>query len=360
MHLDVCRHFFSIDFVKRYLDLLAMHRMNMFHWHLTEDQGWRIEIKAFPKLTEIGAWRTEKDGSRYGGFYTRDAVREVVEYAASLGITVVPEIELPGHALAALSAYPEYSCTGGPFQVANSWGVFDDVYCAGKDATFDFLFKIFDEIIELFPGEFIHIGGDECPKTRWKGCPDCQARIKAEGLADEHELQSWFISKVGRYLESKGKRIIGWDEILEGGIPKGAAVMSWRGTEGGIKAALAGHDVVMSPGSHCYFDHAQAESGEPQSFEAVLTLERVYQFDPVPEDLPEDKRHHILGGQGNLWSEYIPTDEHAEYMLLPRLCALSETLWASPEERDFDDFLNRLKGHLGELQKMGISFRKPE
>ena len=362
MHLDVCRHFFPVEFLKRYLDLMAMHRFNRFHWHLTEDQGWRIEIERYPELTRVGSVRAETlrghyhdpphefDGKPHGGFYTKGQVREVVAYAAARGITVVPEIEMPGHSLAALAAYPELSCTGGPFAPATKWGVFDDVYCAGNDAVFEFLADVLDEVMELFPGEYIHIGGDECPKTRWEQCEKCQARMVSEGLVDEHELQSWFIRRIERFLTSRGRRLIGWDEILEGGLAPGATVMSWRGTAGGIEAARQGHDVVMTPGTHCYFDHYQADpSTQPLAIGGLTTLKQVYGFEPVPAELTAEEARHVLGGQGNVWTEYMPTPEHVEFMILPRMCALAEVLWSPAQARDWPDFRRRLDGHLPRL-----------
>ena len=367
MHLDVCRHFFSVDFVKRYIDLLAAHKMNRFHWHLTEDQGWRIEIKKYPKLTEIGAWRNGSmvghykdqtfDSIRYGGFYTQDQIRDVVAYAAQRHITVVPEIEMPGHALAALTAYPAFSCTGGPFEVAKSWGVFDDVYCP-KEATFEFLENILDEVCALFPGEYIHIGGDECPKIRWKECANCQQKMKENGLIDEHELQSYFIQRIEKYLNSKGKKIIGWDEILEGGLAPNAAVMSWRGEEGGIAAAKQNHYVVMSPGSHCYFDHYQGDkTKEPIAIGGFTPLEKVYSYQPIPASLDVNQRMYILGAQANLWTEYITSEAQAEYMVLPRMSALAEVLWSGNEDRNFEDFKKRLSPFLVKLEKRGYHVR---
>lgn len=370
MHLDVCRHFFSVEEVKKYLDYMAMYKMNSFHWHLTEDQGWRIEIKKYPKLTELGAWRNgtmigryddhKYDSIRYGGFYTQDQIKEVVAYAAERHINVVPEIEMPGHSLAALKAYPEYSCIGGPFEVAQKWGVFDDVYCAGNDATFAFLQDILDEVMALFPSEFIHIGGDECPKTRWKECAKCQHRIQEEGLKDEHELQSYFIQRIEKHVNSKGRKIIGWDEILEGGLAPNAAVMSWRGTEGGIAAAKAGHEAVMSPGSPCYFDHYQSEDkeNEPHAIGGFNPLNKVYAYEPLPEELNVAESRFILGAQGNVWTEYMKTFEHVEYMSLPRMSALSEVLWTMPEHKDYDRFLLRLRQHTRILDKMGANYAK--
>jgi len=361
VHLDVCRHFFPVEFVKKYIDILATYKMNTFHWHLTEDQGWRIEIKKYPKLTWIGSIRKETmgDGKPLGGFYTQEQIREVVEYAKSKYITVVPEIEMPGHALAALAAYPEYSCTGGPFEVGTIWGVYDDVFCAGKDKTFEFLENILSEVVELFPSEYIHIGGDEVPKTRWEKCELCQARIKTENLNNEHELQSYFIQRIEKFLNSKGKKIIGWDEILEGGLAPNAAVMSWRGTEGGIAAAQLKHNVVMSPGTHCYFDHYQGLSGEPKAFGGYTPLEKVYSFEPVPAQLNEEEAKYIMGAQANMWTEQIKTTDHIEYMLLPRLCALSEVVWSPAKSKNLDDFLGRMSTHYDFLTKKGFNFRVP-
>ncbi|MDP4187601.1 MAG: beta-N-acetylhexosaminidase [Bacteroidota bacterium] len=369
MHLDVCRHFFPVECVKRMIDMLALHKMNVLHWHLTDDQGWRIEIKRYPKLTEIGGWRNgtlighytetgqKYDSIRYGGFYTQDQIREVVKYAQSRFVTVIPEIEMPGHAVAALTAYPQYSCTGGPFEVRKLWGVSDDVYCAGKEETFEFLENILTEVMDLFPGEYIHIGGDECPKARWKECPYCQKRIKDEGLKDELELQSYFVKRIEKYIASKGKKMIGWDEILEGGLPERATVMSWRGIQGGIEAAQTGHDVIMTPGEYCYFDHYQAKQNEPLAIGGFLPLEKVYSFNPVPPTLSADKVKHILGAQANVWTEYIPTESYLEYMIFPRLCAMSEVLWTPKEKQDYSQFQTRLKIHLKRLDKLGIHYR---
>jgi hexosaminidase len=361
VHLDVCRHFFPVEFVKKYIDILATYKMNTFHWHLTEDQGWRIEIKKYPKLTQVGSIRKETmgDGKPLGGFYTQEQIREVVEYAKSKYITVVPEIEMPGHALAALTAYPEFSCTGGPFEVGTIWGVYDDVFCAGNDKTFEFLENILTEVIELFPSEYIHIGGDEVPKTRWEKCELCQTRIKAENLNNEHELQSYFIQRIEKFLNSKGKKIIGWDEILEGGLAPNAAVMSWRGTEGGISAAQLKHNVVMSPGTHCYFDHYQGLSGEPKAFGGYTPLEKVYSFEPVPAQLNEEEAKYIMGAQANLWTEQIKTTDHIEYMLLPRLCALSEVVWSPAKSKNLQDFFGRMSIHYELLTKKGYNFRVP-
>lgn len=368
MHLDVCRHFFPVWFVKRYIDLLARYKMNRFHWHLTEDQGWRIEIKQYPKLTGVGAWRSGSqvgpysdrayDSTRYGGFYTQQEIREVVAYAAARHVTIVPEIELPGHSLAALSAYPELSCTGGPFEVAKGWGVFDDVYCP-KEETFTFLENVLAEVIALFPGEYIHIGGDECPKTRWKECAHCQALIQREGLKDEHELQSYFIRRIERYVNSKGRKIIGWDEILEGGLAPNAAVMSWRGTEGGMAAARAGHHAVMTPGSHCYFDHYQGDPAqEPLAIGGYTTVQKVYGYEPVPDSLTAEQAKYILGAQGNVWTEYILDERHVEYMAVPRMLALSEVLWSPKEARDETDFLRRLRNEFTHLDGWSVNYSR--
>lgn len=359
MHLDVCRHFFSVEFIKKYIDVLASYKINTFHWHLTEDQGWRIEIKKYPKLTEIGAWRKEADGKNYGGFYTQDQVREIVQYAKDRYINVVPEIEMPGHSLAALASYPELSCTGGPFEVGNLWGVIEDVYCAGNDKVFNFLQDVLAEVLNLFPSEYIHIGGDEVPKNRWKECLKCQARIKTEGLKDEAELQSYFIQRIEKFLNSKGRKIIGWDEILEGGLAPNAAVMSWRGIDGGIAAAKAKHNAVMSPGTHCYFDHYQGLNGEPKAIGGYTNLEKVYSYEPVPDALTTDEAKYIMGAQANVWTEYIETTNHVEYMLLPRMLALSEVVWSPKESRDYKDFSERIEKHYDILAKKNYNFRVP-
>jgi len=371
MHLDVSRHFRSVEFVKKYIDLMARFKMNSFHWHLTEDQGWRIEIKAYPKLTEIGAWRSETmvaknfnpyvgDGIPHGGFYTQDEIREVVAYAAERHINIVPEIEMPGHALAALAAYPELACTPGPFKVATTWGVFDDIFCPTEN-TFEFLENVLTEVLELFPSKYIHIGGDEVPKKRWEESEYAQELIRREGLADEHELQSWFIQRIERFLNSKERILIGWDEILEGGLAPNAIVMSWRGEAGGIEAASQGHDVVMSPGFALYFDHYQADpANEPLAIGGFSPLEHVYNYEPVPAELAPEFAHHVLGAQANMWSEYMKTDDHVEYMAFPRLLALAERVWSDKEMRDFDDFHSRLIGLFPMLDKLDVSYRIPE
>lgn len=371
VHLDVCRHFYPKDFIKKYIDQLAKHKMNMFHWHLTEDQGWRIEIKKYPKLTEIGSKRKETivaknfdpyigDSTTYEGYYTQEDIKEIVKYAESRFVTVVPEIELPGHAVAAIASYPYLSCTGQQIDVETRWGVFEDVYCAGNDSVFAFLEGVMDEVLELFPSRYIHIGGDECPKTRWQTCEKCQSRMKAEGLKDEHELQSYFINRMEKYLLSKNRNIIGWDEILEGGLAPEATVMSWRGEAGGIEAAKMGHNVIMTPGSPCYFDHYQSEDkeNEPLAIGGFNSLEAVYLYQPIPKDLPEDKHKYILGSQANVWTEYMPNSDHVEYMLFPRLCALSEVVWTAPLKREYANFQRRMQKHYKRLTFWDINYHK--
>jgi hexosaminidase len=355
--LDVSRHLFTVDEVKRFLDLMALYKFNTFHWHLTDDQGWRIQIHEYPKLTEIGAWRTDENGNRYGGFYTQDQIRDVVAYAASLHITVVPEIEMPGHCQAALAAYPQLSCTGGPFEVGTKWGIYKDVYCSGKEQTFDFLQNVLTEVIPLFPGSTIHIGGDEVPKDRWQHCPDCQARIKTEHLKDESELQNYFIKRINAMVSRQGKRIIGWDEIFGGGLPPDAAVMNWHRTTGAIAAAQAGHDVVLSPTSNCYFDYRQLKTGDqPQGSTGFLPLEKVYNFDPLPANLSPKDARHILGAQGNLWTEHIPDSKTLDWMTFPRAAALAEVVWSSQGGRTFDDFQQRLVRQRKQLDALGVNY----
>ena len=361
VHLDVARHFFPKEFIKKYIDYLAMYKLNTFHWHLTEDQGWRIEIKKYPRLTEVGAWRRESmdDGIPHGGFYTQDDIREVVAYAKSRFITVVPEIEMPGHCQAALAAYPELSCSGGPFKVGTEWGIIYDVYCAGKEETFEFLQDVLTEVIDLFPSEFIHIGGDEVPKLRWQNCYRCQERIEDEGLEGEDELQSYFIKRIEKFLTGKGKRLVGWDEILEGGLAPNATVMSWRGTAGGIAAAKSGHDVVMSPTSHCYFDYYQGLFDEPRGIGGYLPIDKVYAYEPVPVELPSEQAAHILGAQANIWTEYLTDPTQVEYMLLPRLLALSEVVWSEKNLRSLADFSRRIVSHYDRLAAAAVNFRLP-
>lgn len=361
VHLDVSRHFFPKEFVMKYIDIAAGHKLNTFHWHLTEDQGWRLEVKKYPRLTEFGAWRRETmfNGRPHGGFYTQEDIREVVEYAKHRFITVVPEIEMPGHAQAALAAYPELSCSGGPFHVGMEWGIIYDVFCAGNEKTFALLEDVLSEVIDLFPGEYIHIGGDEVPKLRWKNCVKCQERIRAEGLKNEEKLQSYFIKRIEKFLSAKGKRLIGWDEILEGGLAPNATVMSWRGTVGGVEAAKSGHDVVMSPTSHCYFDYYQGKYNEPKAIGGFLPLETVYGYEPVPQELTAEEAKHILGAQANVWTEYMPNSEQVEYMLMPRLCALAELVWSEKGKRDFADFQRRLVPHYDRLAAADVNFRVP-
>ena len=354
---DCGRHFFKLDVIKKLLDVMAMYKLNRLHWHLTEDQGWRAEIKKFPRLTEVGAYRNgtqvgyEKntnDHIRYGGYYTQEEMKEVVAYAARLGITVVPEVDLPGHMVAALASYPELGCTGGPYEVEHRWGVAKEVLCAGQEKTYEFLFGVLDEICEIFPSEYIHIGGDECPKTRWKECPRCQAKIAELGLKDdangtkEQRLQNYVTKRVQDHLAAKGRKIIGWDEILEGDLGKGATVMSWRGTKGGIKASAMGFDVIMTPNTYCYFDYRQGETPEDKSIGAgyyskFLTTEIVYGYEPFA-GLADDASKHILGVQANVWTEHIASTESLEYMLLPRLFAISEVQWCRPENKDYGRF----------------------
>ena len=374
MMLDVSRHYFPTSFIKSFIDILAMHKLNTFHWHLVDDQGWRIEIKQYPKLTDVGAWRVDREhlhwNSRekqkadekatYGGFYTQAEIREIVAYARLRHVTVVPEIEMPAHVTSALAAYPELSCTGGPFTVppGGLWPI-TDIYCAGNDTVFSFLEAVLAEVIDLFPGTYIHVGGDEATKTEWETCAQCQARIEAQGLKDEHELQSYFIKRMEGFLKTKGRRLIGWDEILEGGLAPEATVMSWRGMHGGIKAAQQGHDVVMSPTSHCYFDYCQGDRDlEPEAFGAFLPLKKVYTFDPTPAELTGDQARHILGGQANLWTEYVPTPEHAQYMIMPRVAALSEAVWSPRAQRDWEAFVPRLIRQLQRYEHAGLNYAR--
>jgi hexosaminidase len=367
LHLDVGRHFFSVNDVKRYIDLLAMHKLNTFHWHLTEDQGWRIEIKKYPALQTVAACRKETlvghysdlpqkfDGKEDCGYYTQEEVKSIVAYAKERFVTIVPEIEMPGHAQAALAAYPELGCTGGPYAVAGTWGVFDDVFCAGNDKTFEFISDVLDEVCALFPGQYVHVGGDECPKERWKVCPKCQKRMKDEKLADEHALQSYFIARAEKMLEKHGKKLIGWDEILEGGLAPNATVMSWRGIDGGIAAAKQHHNVIMTPTSHVYFDYYQSDPAtEPLAIGGYLTLEKVYSYEPVPTELSASEAKYIIGTQGNLWTEYIPNADQLFYMTYPRACALAEVAWSDKGRRSWADFSNRMRNHFSLLDVMKV------
>jgi len=370
MHLDVSRHFFPVEFVERYIDLLSRYKFNTFHWHLTDDQGWRIEIERFPRLTSVGSCRRETivekhfdpyvgDGIPYCGFYTQEEIRRVVAYAAARHVTVIPEIEMPGHSLAALAAYPELACTAGPFEVGTVWGVEEDILCPSED-TFVFLEGVLTEVMALFPGPYIHIGGDEAPKARWKSSELAQSIIRREQLADEHALQSWFIQRIERFLNANGWRIIGWDEILEGGLAPNATVMSWRGMSGGIAAAREGHDVVMTPTSHAYFDYAQGDPAlEPFSIGGNVPLEKVYRFEPVPPDLAPDEARHIIGAQGNVWTEYMTTTEKVEWMVFPRMLAMAEVTWSPASARDWEGFLARLPSALAALDRLGVAYRTP-
>lgn len=389
MHLDVCRHFFPIEFVKKYIDALAMLKMNTFHWHLTEDQGWRIEIKKYPKLQEIAAFRngtivghypgTENDNQRHGGFYTQEEIKEVIDYAAKRHVTIIPEIELPGHSSAAIAAYSFLSCfPDKPTEIPNgmisskskaslfngdiklvqeTWGVFDDIYCAGKDSTFVFLENVLDEVAALFPSEYIHIGGDEAPKKHWEQCPNCQKRMKDLGLKDEHELQGYFITRIEKHLNSKGKQIIGWDEILEGGLAPNATVMSWRGENGAIEASKQQHQVILTPNDFCYFDHYQSKSeNEPLAIGGFTPLEEVYGYNPIPKEMHGKQASYVLGAQGNVWTEYITTPEQVEYMVFPRILAMSEIDWTVPENKNYQDFENRTENFFGRLKALNINY----
>lgn len=368
MHFDVARHFFPVSYVKKYIDYLSMYKFNTFHWHLTDDQGWRIEIKKYPLLTQVGGWRngtiigrypgTGNDHTRHGGYYTQQEVKEVIRYAAERNITVVPEIEMPGHASAALTAYPELGCTGGPYKVQETWGVFEEVFCAGNDKTFSVLQDVLDEVIALFPSKYIHIGGDECPKVSWKKCPKCQARIQTEKLKDEHELQSYFIRRIEKHVNGRGRTIIGWDEILEGGLAPNAVVMSWRGEEGGKQAAKENHFAIMTPGSHCYFDYTQSRNEDSVTIGGFTPLEKVYAYQPVPAGLDGRKQHFIKGAQANLWTEYIAYPAKVEYMLFPRMMALSEVLWSPDTSRNWKSFEERLPAQLRTLNALGINYSK--
>jgi len=367
MALDVGRHLFPTAFIKKYIDLLALYKFNTFHWHLTEDQGWRVEIKQYPKLQSVAARRNETlighkkelphryDGKKYGGYYKQEEIKEIVQYAAQRNISIIPEIEMPGHALAALSAYPSLGCTGGPYKAATFWGIFDDVYCAGNDSTFVFLQNVLDEVMELFPSKYIHIGGDECPKTRWKVCPKCQRRMKELNLKDEHALQSYFIQRIEKYINNKGRNIIGWDEILEGGLAPNATVMSWRGEEGGIAAAQQKHNVVMTPESHLYFDYYQSlYTEEPLAAGGYTPLNKVYSYEPAGDKVSTDVKQYINGIEGQAWSEYYTDAAQAEYMIFPRALALAEIAWTPSSLRDYPGFLQRLRSQQKLLQQVGV------
>ena len=368
MHLDVGRHMYPVDFIKKYIDGLAMLKFNNFHWHLTEDQGWRIEIEKYPELNNIGSFRDSTlighygdkprqfDKSRYGGFYTKKEIKEIVKYANKRGINVIPEIEMPGHSQAAVASYPMLGCSGEQVGVAPLWGVFKEIYCS-KNETFDFLEDIIDEVVELFPSKYIHIGGDEAPKTNWKACGNCQNVIEREGLKDEYELQSYFITRMEKYINSKGKQIIGWDEILEGGLAPNATVMSWRGISGGIEAAKMNHEVIMTPNAVCYLDHYQAKDtkNEPLAIGGYTPIEEIYNYEPIPSELDKSLHKYIIGAQGNVWTEYMKTSDHVEYMVFPRILALSEVVWAD-NRPSFEDFEKKVNDTYPILDRMNINY----
>ena len=374
MHLDPCRHFFSIEETKKYLDVMTAYKLNRFHWHLTEDQGWRMEVKKYPKLTEIGAWRDftvikkdwdSNDGVRHGGFYTQEEMKEIVAYAAARGITVIPEIDLPGHMIAALASYPELGCTGGPYSVWTRWGVSEQILCAGNEQVYTFLEDVFTELMDIFPSEYIHIGGDECfPRDKalpWDSCPKCAALMKKLGIKKgpdaKHYLQNYVTARVQKFLNDNGRKIIGWDEILEGDLAEGATVMSWRGTKGGIKAAAKGFDVVMTPTDYAYFDYYQSKERdkEPFAIGGYLPLEKVYGYEPF-DGMVAGSEDHILGVQANMWTEYIATPEHLEYMLMPRMCAMSEVQWCAADAKDYERFTASLEHTLGMMDAMGVNY----
>jgi hexosaminidase len=368
MHLDVARHFFSVAEVKRYIDYLALYKFNAFHWHLTDDQGWRIEIKKYPKLHQIGGWRKgtlighkfdepeQYDTIPYGGFYSQEEIKDVIQYASKRHIEVIPEIEMPGHALAALAAYPEFSCTGGPFETGKTWGVFQDVFCP-KEETFQFIENILDEVCSLFPGKYIHIGGDECPKERWKECSHCRELIRKENLIDENGLQRFFTNRISDYLKKKNKIAIGWDEILDEKLSSDAVIMSWRGYKGGIEGASRGHDVIMTPYSHCYFDYYQSRFTDGKlAIGGYLPIDMIYRYEPVPDALNAQQSKHILGAQGNVWTEYISNEEYLQEMIFPRICALAEVLWSPLDRRDYNSFTSRLQSHFKFLKFNKINY----
>ncbi|MDO4971548.1 MAG: beta-N-acetylhexosaminidase [Bacteroidales bacterium] len=374
-HLDVCRHFFNADSVKIYIDMLAMHNINRFHWHISEDQGWRIEIKKYPRLTEVGGTRPatvighnsgKYDGKPHSGFFTQEQAREIVQYAADRHITVIPEIDLPGHMQAALAAYPELGCTGGPYHVWQKWGVSDEVLCAGNPHTLTFIKDVLDEITQIFPSQYIHIGGDECPKTRWKSCPKCQAKMAELGFTDggkrkpEERMQGYIMQEAEHFLASKGRKVIGWDEILEGGLGPDVTIHSWRGIDGAVQAARQGHDAILSPTSHMYFDYYQSKDkdSEPDAIGGYLPEEKVYSFNPIPSELTADEAKHIIGVQANVWTEYIPTFKQVQYMALPRFAALCEVQWCAQDQRDYAQFLQRLPRLAALYRLCGYNYAK--
>ena len=379
MHLDVSRHFFDMDEVKKYLDIMAIHKLNVFHWHLTDDQGWRLEIKKYPQLTEVGSVRNKtlvghaRDSRKYdntpygeGCWFSQDQVREIIDYAAARGIEVIPEIDLPGHMLAALATFPELGCTGGPYEVWGRWGIAEDVLCAGKESTMEFLENVLSEVADLFPSEYVHIGGDECPKVRWENCPDCQAKIKELGYKDddkhtaEQYLQTYVMNRMEKFLESKGKKVIGWDEILEGEVAPNATIMSWRGVEGGREAVKLGHDAIMVPTEYFYFDYYQSRDieNEPFGIGGYVPVEKVYSFEPFTDDMTDEEKSHIIGVQANIWTEYITSDSHLEYMLLPRMSALSEVQWCAPENKDYERFLNNMESMADIYDILGYNYAR--
>ena len=372
LHLDVSRHFMPVEFIYKYIDYIALHKMNVFHWHLVDDQGWRIEIKKYPKLTEVGAFRADREDldwnsrkapvkenePKYGGFYSQEEVKAIVEYARKKHVTVIPEIEMPAHVMSALAAYPEFSCTGEykPVPPGGVWPI-THIFCAGKEETFNFLEDVLTEVMGLFPSTYIHIGGDEATKTEWEKCELCQKRMTDHGLKDEHELQAYFIKRIEKFLNKNGRQLIGWDEILEGGLDPTATIMSWRGADPGMRAAKAGHDVVMSPTSHCYFDYYQGDpSLEPTAFGGNITLKKVYNFEPVPAELSTEEAKHIIGAQANIWTEYMPDGRHVEYMIMPRMSALSEVLWSPKDSKDWGDFSKRMESQYKRFDKLGINY----
>ena len=372
--LDLSRHFFEKEYLLKTIDRLAMHKMNVLHLHLVDDQGWRIEIKKYPKLTEVGAWRVDQEHKawnarednkagvkgKYGGFLSQEDMKEIVAYAATRNVEIVPEIEMPAHVMSAIAAYPELSCFGNEFGVPSGgvWPI-TEIYCAGKESTFEFLENVLLEVMEIFPSTYIHIGGDEATKTNWKKCSDCKKRMKSEKLKDVEELQSYFVKRMEKFINAHGKKLIGWDEILEGGLAPEATVMSWRGVKGGLEAAAQGHDVVMTPGTHCYFDHYQGpQNEEPLAWGGFSPLSKVYQFDPIVESMTEKEAKHVLGGQANLWSEFIPTEAQSEYMIYPRLAALSEAVWSPKELRDWNDFSSRIEKMFKRYEMLDINYAK--
>lgn len=370
LHLDVSRHMFSLDFLKKYIDLMALHKLNTFHWHLTDDQGWRIEIKKYPKLQEISAFRKqtahytkvwdefEYDGIAYGGYYTQEQIKELVAYAQDRAITIIPEIDVPGHSLATLAAYPHLGCTKGPYEVGTHWMISEDIFCAGQEASFAFLEDVFSEVIDLFPGQYIHIGGDEVPKKAWKECEKCQARMQEYGLKDEEELQSYFIKRLEKFLNAKGKSIIGWDEILQGGLSPTATVMSWTRTgKSAVACAKLGNKVIVCPQKPMYLDHYQSKQpSQPMAIGGYNPLKKVYEYEPIPQELTEEESLWIQGVQANVWTEFMETEEHVEFMAYPRAIALAEVAWSCKEGKSFDDFLARLKKHFHLLDKLNVHY----